>query len=1029
MAVNTTNQPFTKVPGAGSGIEGGERAGVLSVPHGNGGGRSRSSGFCWLVPARLRGWLVGCLAVVVLAASVLVVPAGAAGVVAAEPEPAGASEAGEASGAGGAGVSGAVSGASAPLPVVSIVLADGNGLVAEGSPKPFTVSLSWPVDRPVTVRYSVSGTATAGVDYDVLSGSVLFGPMQTQATVWVSTTQDTLVEPAESVTLTLSLGPDYIVGAPGLASLTIVDDDAVPVTTTTAAPPPVTTPVVSVTRNVRSVTENTRGYFTVSLSSAPGRSITVRYAVSGTATSGIDYTALSGSVTFGAAQTSSTVWLRSADDSVDEPSESVTVTLSAGTGYTVSSTAAAATQWIDDNDDTAPVVSLGAGASTEGRSLVFTVRLSVASGWTLSVPYSVVTASTTASSSDYSLPAGPVVFAPGETYKTIGVPTVDDTIDEANESVTLQLDAGSNYSVSSTAGSASGWIWDNDPLPVASLGYTGNYYVWEGASKHLTVSLSEASGRPVTVSYGRVAAESTATAADYTLSPAGEVTFSPGETTKTITLAALSDGSNEPNETLTLGLLAGSTYTVSSTAGSVGLRFWSRDATPVVSISGGAAVTEGASAEFTVSLSAASGYELSVPFSVVTASTTAGSSDYSLPAGPLVFAPGETTKTISMAAYYDGVTESTEQVTVQLGSGDHYTVSSTAGSAVVMIHDNASSGPVASISGGLAVQEGSSVSLLVSLSVASGYPLSVLYSVVTGSTTAGVSDYSLPAGSLVFAPGETSKTIVMTVVDDSLDEPQEQVTVQLGTGLGYTVSSSAGSAVGQIIDNDDPPVAWILATSYAYEGFDATFTVGLSDASGYEVSVGYSVDTAFTTAQASDYSLPAGQLVFAPGETSKTLRMTTFYGAVDRVNETLPVRVRLDSGANYSVHDTLNWASIHIIDNPIPPVASISGDTVTEGDNLELTVSLSIPSKDPVEVPYSVVTGSATTAVSPGDYSLPVGPLVFARGETSKTIVMTTVDDSMDESDEQVTVQLGSGSGYTVSSTEGSAVAQITDND
>ena len=56
----------------------------------------------------------------------------------------------------------------------------------------------------------------------------------------------------------------------------------------------------------------------------------------------------------------------------------------------------------------------------------------------------------------------------------------------------------------------------------------------------------------------------------------------------------------------------------------------------------------------------------------------------------------------------------------------------------------------------------------------------------------------------MFAPGETAKTITVTTVDDDADEPDEQVTVQLGVGYDYAVSSVAGSAVVWITDNDEP---------------------------------------------------------------------------------------------------------------------------------------------------------------------------------------------------------------------------------
>ena len=111
---------------------------------------------------------------------------------------------------------------------------------------------------------------------------------------------------------------------------------------------PVSTPAVSVSD--ASAAEGDAVAFTVSLSAASSRQVTVDYATSGgTATSGTDFTAESGTLTFGANETSKTVSVATTDDSVDEDDETFTLTLSSPANATLGD--ATATGTINDNDD------------------------------------------------------------------------------------------------------------------------------------------------------------------------------------------------------------------------------------------------------------------------------------------------------------------------------------------------------------------------------------------------------------------------------------------------------------------------------------------------------------------------------------------------------------------------------------------------------------------------------------------------------------------------------------------------------
>jgi hypothetical protein len=118
----------------------------------------------------------------------------------------------------------------------------------------------------------------------------------------------------------------------------------------------VVTPVVTVVASDASAAEagSATGTFTITRTGDLTGALTVNYTVGGTATSGTDYAALSGSVVISAGAATATVVVTPNDDLVDEANETVILTLAAGTGYSVG-TPSAATVTITDNDGPAPL--------------------------------------------------------------------------------------------------------------------------------------------------------------------------------------------------------------------------------------------------------------------------------------------------------------------------------------------------------------------------------------------------------------------------------------------------------------------------------------------------------------------------------------------------------------------------------------------------------------------------------------------------------------------------------------------------
>jgi serine protease len=119
---------------------------------------------------------------------------------------------------------------------VSIAATDASASEAGPDTGTFTITRSGGTTAVLTVSFSLSGTATSGVDYQLITGSVVIPAGAASATVTVTPIDDTLVESAETVIATLQSGSGYDVGSPDNATVTIADNDApAPV-----APAPVT---------------------------------------------------------------------------------------------------------------------------------------------------------------------------------------------------------------------------------------------------------------------------------------------------------------------------------------------------------------------------------------------------------------------------------------------------------------------------------------------------------------------------------------------------------------------------------------------------------------------------------------------------------------------------------------------------------------------------------------------------------------------------------------------------------------------
>jgi hypothetical protein len=151
------------------------------------------------------------------------------------------------------------------------------------------------------------------------------------------------------------------------------------------------------------------------------------------------------------------------------------------------------------------------------------------------------------------------------------------------------------------------------------------------------------------------------------------------------------------------------------------------------------------------------------------------------------------------------------------------------------------------------------------------------YQTTNGTAIAG-SDFVATSGTLTFLAGETTKTIAVPVTGDSIAEGNETFNVQLSNVVNASFQDTAG--VGTIIDDDlgGPPAPSVRIGNLAFpEGnsgtFNVTFTATLSAASTSVSRVRWQTQDG-SAAAGSDYIASSGELVFQPGDLTKTFTVT-----------------------------------------------------------------------------------------------------------------------------------------------------------
>jgi Calx-beta domain len=284
-------------------------------------------------------------------------------------------------------------------------------------------------------------------------------------------------------------------------------------------------------------------------------------------------------------------------------------------------------------------------------------------------------------------------------------------------------------------------------------------------------------------------------------------------------------------------------------------------------------------------------------------------------------------------------------------------------------------------------------------------------------------DYTLTSGTLNFATGETSKQILVPIIND--------IDVEVAEGFFAVLSNSTnGVTIGEqnyvyvVIDSDEPFVGIFGTEINETQNATLMLTRGGNNLN-QAVTVNYATSNN-TAIAGQDYTSQAGTVTFAPNEIEKTVNILTLNDLVVEPIENY--NVTLSNPINAGIDPNRNAAPVFIYDDDQSYVYIDANNSynVAEGNNVVFSFyrfngDLSLP----VSVQFSTADGTAT---SPLDYNAQSGTVTFAANETFKTISVPTIIDALVEPTENFSCTLSNPSGGTlIYPGSGSAIVNITD--
>ncbi|MFM6669713.1 MAG: Calx-beta domain-containing protein, partial [Dolichospermum sp.] len=413
--------------------------------------------------------------------------------------------------------------------------------------------------------------------------------------------------------------------------------------------------------------------------------------------------------------------------------------------------------------------------------------------------------------------------------------------------------------------------------------------------------------------------------------------------------------------------------------------------------------------------------------------TATAPSDYNNTPITVNFANGETSKTVTIPIVNDTQFEPNETVNLTLSNPTGGVTLGTQTTAVLTIinDDLPQRGIINLNSSNYTVNENGTANITLTRTNGSDGEVSVILTPSNGSAVAG-DDYTNTPITVTFANGQTSKTVTIPIVDDSIYEPTETVNLTLSNPTGGATLGTQQTAILTIIDNDAIPgvIQFSNGTYSINENGTPVTAVTLTRSNGSDGAVSVTVNLTNGTATApSDYNNTAITVNFANGETSKTVTIPIVNDSQFETDETINLSLSNPQGG--ATLGTQQTAILTIIDNDaVPGVIQFSNGTYSVNENGTPVTAVTLTRTNGSDGAVTVtLTPSNGSAIAPGDYTNTPITVNFANGETSKTVTIPIIDDSIFEATETINLSLSNPTNGVTIGSQNSAIVNIIDND
>ena len=591
-----------------------------------------------------------------------------------------------------------------------------------------------------------------------------------------------------------------------------------------------------------------------------------------------------------------------------------------------------------------------------------------------------------------------VIMEHGENSTVFDIYTVNDSLDEANGSVSVTIQSGTGYEVSTTQSSASINILDNEVPPVISIRGGDNIEEGNDAEFIITASHLADNAREVLV----------------TLSETGN--FITGGTegdqaTRTITLPAKqletslfvqTDANSDPEADgqLTATLIPPTVegeYQIASSPDNSASVIILDDDLPRISINyvGSNEIDEGDIAFIDLSWTHSIPPLTPIPMHAEIAGdffeSDVRSGDFNLVASP-ANSLSEIVRTVD-----DSTPELDGSVTWVIRSSTDYNIDLENSSTTVHIRDN-DLPRISIIANSEAVTEGAEVEFIISAESPVANDLLVNLNL----DVEGEYEIESITNTVTISAGESSTSLTLAINDDDQIEPNGIIIATVEPSANYNLAASSHSALVNLIDSEQLRVSVASISELVVEGDNVEFRISTDQilTQDLEVNFNFSVQGEFLVDE-----LPESIMVFT-GRSEVLLTIPTQDDTDYERDGVLTLTTETSQNYNVALLASSTQVTIQDNDGPIITVAGVS--SIAEGDDANFVISASEPPSNDLEINVEIIAiGNFIGANSQSTVQI-------SADSSAGSLQISTIDDTVDENDGEITVSILPGSGYQV---------------